>query len=576
MNDRPTALPILSATGAVLRLAWSERRRAVLYAAVPFGVMAALDVGGTLAGVNVLNEQWWIVTASLVSLIVFAPLTVSWFRHLVEGETAGQRPLFTLGAPEWHVIRLNILISFILVGSALVGGGLATAVGAAAAEGGKIVSTILLGLVALAAIFGIGILVTRLTMAVAYAALGRDIDLRMAWTITEGFAVRMTLLHAIMAAVAFGTAQVVYVVQDLVGASAGVADESQAGGWTLFTSVTATLASVLFMLLVTALFAYVVRKIDHGDLGTGMGLLAPGDRSATKKQIKDALTYIAKVRAEGSKDTIADFRALIDKFGSHFPLPAGTAVTKVECDGVGAVWIDVPGVRNDQVVLYFHGGGFMAGSSVSHARAAADVGAGAAARVLVVDYRRAPEHPFPAAVDDCTAAYAWLLSQGIKPDRIAFAGDSAGGGLVVSAMLKARAQGLPRPSSGVCLSPWVDLACSGDTYRLKKKDDPIGTHESLSGAAKNYLRDTDPSTPLASPIHADLTGLPPLLIQVGSREVLLGDAITLARAARQAGVPVAFEQWPGMIHNWHMLADLIDDGRYANLRIGEFVRATWH
>lgn len=560
---------------AVLRMAWAERKPALTYAMVPFGLMAALDLGGTVAGINVLSEQWWMATASAIFVVAFAPFTVSWLRLLVDGPTAAQRPLFALGAAEWHVIRLNILLSFIVLGTVLLGAALVAALGAAGAEGGRILGTVLIGLAAVVAVIGIGIVLTRLTMAVAYAALDRGIDLTMAWTITAGFSIRLTALHAIMAVIAFGTAEVVYVSQDYVGALAGIADETRAGAWALFTSVTATLANLLFLLLVNTLFAYTVRKIDLGELGTGMGLLPPADRVVTSKNFASAVEYIAKVRAEGSKDTIADFRALIDKFGANFPLPAGTTVTTADCAGVPAAWIDTTAARSDHVVLYFHGGGFSAGSSTSHARAAADIGAAAKARVLIVDYRRAPEHPFPAAVDDCAAAYGWLLSQGIKPSRVAFAGDSPGGGLVVSVMLKARDRGQPMPACGVCLSPWVDLTCAGDTYRLKKKEDPIGSFEVLSDAAKNYLGGADPTAPLASPVNADLKGLPPLLIQVGSREVLLRDAITLARSARAAGVAVTFEQWPGMIHNWHMLADIFEDGRYANLRIGEFLRSAW-
>jgi phosphinothricin tripeptide acetyl hydrolase len=567
-----TALPIGATAVAVLGDVWAHRSRAFAFAAVPFGLMAVLDIGGTLAGINVMNEQWWMATASFASLVAFAPLTVSWFRLLVDGPSAPARPLFTIRTAEWHVIRLNVLLAFIILGMGLLGAGAVAAIGAAASGGGAIASSIVLGVAATGAIVVVGVALTRMTMAVAYAALERDIGLRLAWAITEGFALRLTILHGLMFALATGVAQITYLAQDALGALAGIADETSAGGWTLFTSMTATLFAVVALILVTALYAFVVRRIDAGQLGTGMGLLPATDPVGTRNDLKQAMAYLAKVRAEGGKDTIADFRALIDAFGSQFPLPAGVTVDRAEVGGIPGAWIAPADTPRDIAVLYLHGGGFMAGSSVSHARAAADIAVAARAHVFVADYRRAPEHPFPAAVEDGLAAYRDLLASGLKPGRIAFAGDSAGGGLVIAVMLLARERKLPMPSCGICLSPWVDLTCSASTYRLKAKVDPIGTHDSLSNAAKTYLAGADPGSPLASPVFADLKGLPPLLIQVGSSEVLLGDAIALACAARAAGVAVTMEQWPHMIHNWHMLADLIADGRYANLRIGEFLR----
>ncbi len=576
------ALPVGATTLAVLRLLWVNRGQAAVYGAVPFAIMAALDIAGTAAGINVLNEQWWMIVAAVAGLVVFAPLTVSWFRMLVRGtqttrhrNDSAARPLFALGAAEWHVIRLNIVLSFVLLGVLAAGAGIALTVMTAAAAFGETVRIGALALVVPPTVFMGMMIFTRLTFAIAHAALGRDIDLRTAWAITSGFGVRFTILHIAVFAIATAIAQVVYLAQDEIGALAGIADESQAGAWTVFLSVTATLFSTLYLLMMSTLYAVVVNKVDAGELGTGMGLLISGNRAVTRKNMAAALAYLAQVRSSGSKESVADFRRLIDNFGSHFPLPAGTGVTRVECGGVPAAWVDVAGAAADRVVLYMHGGGFMSGSSLSHARAAADIGAAARCRMLVVDYRRAPEHPFPAAVEDCAAAYAWLLGRGFEPEMIAFAGDSAGGGLVVSTMLMAQERKLRLPASGVCLSPWVDMDCASPTYRLKKSVDPIGTFESLSAAAKTYLGDAAPSAPLASPIFARLDGLPPLLIQVGSREVLLGDAIALARVARAAGVDVTFEQWPGMIHNWHMLADLIEDGRYANLRIGEFLQSAW-
>ena len=574
MFANSASLPIVGTIFDIFRRMWAQRAMAARYGAVPFAIMATMDLAGTLAGINVLSEQLWMAAASIVALIVFAPLTVSWFRCQLGG--IEQRPLFTIGSAEWGVIRLNIVLSFVLLGLLAIAAGIVLGVASIFSGLGETARMAGMALLAAPAVIVIAWVVTRLTYAIALASLGRDSTLGLAWKITDGFGLRFTVLHAIVFAISAGGAQLVFLAQDALGAWFGIADEDQAGAWTLFLSINATLFNtVVYLLMMATLYAVVIRKVDVGELGLGMGLLAPGRRARLRQDTTAAMAYLAKVRAEGSKATTADFRQLIDRCGSHFPLPAGTSVTRVDCRGVPAVWVDAHDVRRDHAVLYLHGGGFWAGSSVSHARAAADIGAAAKCRVLVVDYRRAPEHPFPAAVDDCVAAYAWLLGQDFDADAIALAGDSAGGGLAISTMLAARERKLALPAAAACLSPWVDLTCSSPTYRFKAAEDPIGSHDSLAKAAVTYIAGGSAKSPLASPIFADLSGLPPLLIQVGSREILLGDAILLARTARTAGVAVTFEQWPGMIHNWHMLADLMEDGRYANARIGEFLRDAW-
>ena len=576
MVPNSVALPYLPTLLAVLSACWQERRRAVRYALVPFAVMAAVDIGGTLAGINVLNESWWMFVATAAGLVAFAPLTVTWYRALVVGAAAAdRRPSFTIGDPEWHVIRLNILISVILVAVIMVGAAIVGGAGAAVASLGNFATGAMIAIVGAPVAFMVGVIVTRLSLALAFAALDRETDLRTVWTISRGFSVRMTVLHAICIAVLLIFAQATSLLIDETGQAAGVFDEDSPGLWALGVSISTTVVNILYVLLISALFAVIVRKIDAGELGTGAGMLVHADRKALKGEMQRVMDYLDKVRAEGSRATTADFRALVDRFGAHFPLPEGTRKAPVDAGGVPAVWIEPASASADRVLLYLHGGGFWAGSSVSHARAAADIGAAAGCRALLPDYRRAPEHPFPAAVDDCVTAYRWLLAQGFAADRIALAGDSAGGGLVISTLLRAREAGLPRPACGVCLSPWVDLACEGPSYRIKQAEDPLGTQESLKAAAASYLAGADPRTPLASPLYADLTGLPPLLIQVGSREVLLGDAVALANKARMSGVEAALQQWPGMIHNWQMLADLLGDGRRANEEIGAYLRDVW-
>jgi acetyl esterase/lipase len=192
--------------------------------------------------------------------------------------------------------------------------------------------------------------------------------------------------------------------------------------------------------------------------------------------------------------------------------------------------------------------------------------------VLLLDYRLAPEHPFPAAVHDTVAAYQWLLACGTPPEQIVMGGDSSGGGLALAAMLWLREHALAVPAAGVLLSPWLDLALTGSSIQSHATIDPLVSQESLRLAASYYMGDADPKTPLASPVYADLRGLPPLLIQVGAHEVLLSDSTRLAEQARAVGVDVTIEVWDAMWHVWHAWAEVLPEGKQAIERIGTFIR----
>lgn len=263
----------------------------------------------------------------------------------------------------------------------------------------------------------------------------------------------------------------------------------------------------------------------------------------------------------------------IDARGREYGVPADVSVEPVSVGGVRAEWISTPGAADDAAILYLHGGGYVIGSLDSHRHLVAEAGRAAGCWALALDYRLAPEHPFPAAVDDAVAGYRYLLGRGIEPGRIAIAGDSAGGGLVVAAMVAIRDAGLPQPGCGWCISPWVDMEAIGDTMTSKADSDPTVQKAGILDMARLYLNGADPRSPLAAPLYADLAGLAPLLIQVGAAETLLDDAIRLAKAAGAADVYVDLQIWPEMIHVWHLFHPELSAGRRAIAAGGAFVRA---
>ena len=268
---------------------------------------------------------------------------------------------------------------------------------------------------------------------------------------------------------------------------------------------------------------------------------------------------------------IAAMRAGYDNIGSQFPCAADVTLQAVDADGVPAEWSWTPGAARDAVLLYLHGGGYVIGSIASHRHLASELGRAAGISTLALDYRMAPEHVFPAAVDDALKGYRWLLAQGIAASRIAVAGDSAGGGLTVALLLAIKAAGLPQPACAVAISPWVDMAATGATMDSKAAVDPMVQKPALIDWAQLYLGGADSATPLASPVHGDLAGIAPLLIQVGSEETLLDDAIRLAAVAGHAQVPVRLDVAPEMIHVWHFFHLMLAPARTAIADAGAFM-----
>jgi len=251
--------------------------------------------------------------------------------------------------------------------------------------------------------------------------------------------------------------------------------------------------------------------------------------------------------------------------------PPGTAVDPVDAGGVPAEWVAATGVSPGRVLLYLHGGAYQIGSPATLRHLVALLSGAARARALSVDYRLAPEHPFPAAIEDALAAYRWLLASGIDPALIAVAGDSAGGGLALGALVALRDAGDPMPAGAVLLSPWTDLALTGESLRTRAAVDVMIKPEGIPETVALYLAGADPRHPYASPLYADLRGLPPLLIHVGDAEVILHDSTRLAARASEAGVEVSLEIWDDMPHVFPAFAGLLPEADQAIERVGNWL-----
>jgi acetyl esterase/lipase len=271
--------------------------------------------------------------------------------------------------------------------------------------------------------------------------------------------------------------------------------------------------------------------------------------------------------------TLAERRQRLDALGGRYAIPPDVRVEPVDANGVEAEWTSTPSADPTRVILFLHGGGYMSGSINSHRHMIAQAGREAGARTLALGYRLSPEHPFPAALEDALAGYRYLLAQGYAPQNIVMAGESAGGGLAVATLVSLRDAGVALPACTWCSSPWVDLEMSGGTMVTKAAVDPLIQKSYLTELASAYLNGTDPRTPMVSPIHADLRGLPPMLIQTGSSETLLDDAVRLAGLAGAAAVRTTLQIWPEMIHAWHLFYAQLADGRRALADVGAFIRA---
>lgn len=290
------------------------------------------------------------------------------------------------------------------------------------------------------------------------------------------------------------------------------------------------------------------------------------------KQQKDQLDAILR---QGQLDTVEDvatLRASFNEVMAQVPVPVDVHHRPTRLGGVDAIEVTVEGRDADNVILYFHGGVYVIGSAATSVPLVADLARRTGAKAVTIDYRLAPEHPYPAAVEDAKTAYEGLLGKGVEPGQICLAGESAGGGLAVATLLALRAAGTPLPSCAFLMSPYADLTLSGETLAEKQPVDPVLTPDGLRLRVQEYVAGADATDPLISPIFGDLTGLPPLLIQVGSYEILLSDAVRLAGRAAVADVPVTLEVTPGVPHVFQGFAAVLDEAGAALDRAAAFLR----
>jgi acetyl esterase/lipase len=289
-----------------------------------------------------------------------------------------------------------------------------------------------------------------------------------------------------------------------------------------------------------------------------------------KEQIRSLLL---SMKNAPMPESIEELRENVEKMMSQSHLSPDISIEPIDINGIAGEWVSATESSNEHAMLYLHGGGYILGSSRTYRDLTSRIAAAAGVRVMVIDYRLAPENQFPAAIEDAVNAYRWLINNGFKPENIAIGGDSAGGGLTLATLLSLRDAGESLPAVAALISPWTDLAGTGESLVKLAETDPWLNPHSLLPMAGLYLGETDARNPLASPLYADLQGLPPLLIQVGTDEILLDDSTRLAQRALAANVTTTLDVWQDMWHVWHLFAEQLPEGQQAIGKMAEFIRS---
>jgi monoterpene epsilon-lactone hydrolase len=295
--------------------------------------------------------------------------------------------------------------------------------------------------------------------------------------------------------------------------------------------------------------------------------------SKQSDELKKLFQDFSAQRAANPEMPLDDLRRMFEHLGDVTGEPRAVDYIEVDAFGVQALWAAPKGAAQDRAILCTHGGGYVTGSMYSHRKVYGHLAKAAGCRALILDYARAPEQAHPGPVDDCVRGYRWLLDQGVRPSHIALVGDSAGGALAVTTLLRARERGLPMPAATMPLSPWIDMEASGESFETNRQRDALVSADVIKVMATTFLGECgNPKDPLANPLFADLKGLPPMYIQVGGDETLLDDSRKLADAARRAGVDVRIEIEPGMQHGYQFLAGTAREGDQAIQKLAAWVR----
>ena len=290
------------------------------------------------------------------------------------------------------------------------------------------------------------------------------------------------------------------------------------------------------------------------------------EQEIEKSEIETVIDILTSIHID---DNLAAARQSLDDLGVD--IADDMHIQPITIEGGVCQLITPPQADKEKIVLYLHGGGYFCGSLQSHGGMVSELARAANICALQLSYRKAPEHKFPAPIEDSVAAYQWLLAQGYQAENIIIAGDSAGGGLTMATLIYLRDNSIPLPACAICISPWVDMAATGESHINRKAIDPIVTMDTVDMVIKLYMDGEDISSPLASPICGDLTGLPPLLVQVGEREILYSDAEMLVNKAKADGVEAYLEEWKEMVHVWHMFYPQLTEARTALAKIGSFI-----
>ncbi len=292
---------------------------------------------------------------------------------------------------------------------------------------------------------------------------------------------------------------------------------------------------------------------------------------------KGMQAVIKTLKQNGEKNIrirVAQSREGLEQLAVLAKLHDDVSIEKIRINNIAANWISTPESNLNNIVFYLHGGGYVGGSLTSHQDLAMRICRASKSRILLIDYRLAPEHRFPAALDDAIVCYKWLLEQEkIPPNRIVIAGDSAGGGLTLSTLIKLRDESIPLPTAAVCLSPWTDLAMTGNSLKENAKIDPWLKPSELYFLAELYIGNNDPKNPFISPLYGELKGLPPILMHVGNTEILKSDSTRFAEKAKEAGVDITLKIWDDMIHVFQAFANWAPEGQEVINKIGEYIKS---